>query len=281
MRRVTALVTVAGLVVVGAVRAAPAADGQAWIDAPLSGTVVGPAAVEVVAHATDPDGVAEVRLDVDGVTVASVVPPDAGEPLVTASLAWTPAEPGLHRLEVFGRDRSGEWGSPGRVRVSVDLGDGSTTTTSVATTTVTTTLVPDPTTTLPTRPGTTMPTTTAPPVTTSTVPRTTVPPATTVCAVGEPTPSGAAGTDTLTPRLSWTYAGCREPAQFDVQVSRDAGFARVETSGSVGGGSRTWTSDPLSDCTSYFWRVRADDGGSPGPWSSAASFTVQTVRSCG
>jgi hypothetical protein len=174
-RRLAAASVMALLLGSGVALAQAAPDGRAWVDAPLGWVLINSVPVEVVGHAADPDLVIEMRLDVDGVTVASTVPEGFGQGLATASFEWTPEASGVHVLEVFGRDTSGEWGVPGRVRVRVELESPTTTTTTPRTTTTirsttTTTRASISTTTAPTT--TTLPTTTTTerPTTTTTEP---------------------------------------------------------------------------------------------------------------
>jgi hypothetical protein len=292
-----AVVTAAVPAIAGSAPSSPPQSARSWIDAPLSGTVVVVAPVEVVAHATDPDGVQEVRLDVDGVMEASVIPEQVGATFVIARFVWTPTSDGLHRLDVQARDSAGGWGAAATTRVTVELAVTGPTTqpsTTIPTATTTTSTVPGPTTSRPpptTTPRTTVPTPTtrpapttttrpAPTTTTRPAPTTTVPATTTVCALGTPSPAGASRTDTLSPILSWSYRGCREPAQFLLQVSRDPGFARIEQSGAVSGSARSWTAGPLTDCITFYWRITTSDGGATGAWVSGGSFTIQTTRVC-
>jgi hypothetical protein len=48
----------------------------------------------------------------------------------------------------------------------------------------------------------------------------------------------------------------------------------------VAGDQRSTSVSVGADCTTYYWRIRTFDLGSQGPWSSAASFFIQTGRSC-
>ena len=109
----------------GAVAAGPGMP-KAWIDDPLAWTTITSVPVTVVAHATDPDGVAAVRLSVDG---APVVTADAsGDALVTVELPWTPPGPGVFIIEVVGIDASGEEGAPASAPIRVVTGEETTTT---------------------------------------------------------------------------------------------------------------------------------------------------------
>jgi hypothetical protein len=62
-----------------------------------------------------------------------------------------------------------------------------------------------------------------------------------------------------------------------VQITSDQTFGRVLDSAS-GLTTTQWTvGRVLVDCTVYYWRVRADFGGTPGRWN-AASFRVNLGR---
>jgi hypothetical protein len=68
------------------------------------------AAVELVAHGSDPVGVTLIEFSVDGSVIGSV----RGEPLdlLTARQPWTPPAPGVYTLTVRAQNRSGAWGGP-------------------------------------------------------------------------------------------------------------------------------------------------------------------------
>jgi hypothetical protein len=244
---------------------------QAWIDDPLPGTVVVGGPIEVVAHATDPHGVDEVELRVDGEEVATE---DAsGDRIVEMQLSWEPPGNGSFELAVRGRSSSG-WGAPGTVTVRVAAAEVAPPTSTPGTTLVpgqpapsstsstgtssTTTPgatapggAPSPTTT----PGATVPRT-SPTPTTTTPPRTT--PTTNPCANVAPTPAAPANGSSVvnTPRLSWTFPSCPVDV-FLVQVSRDPAFARFEVNASVSSSARSYTTPALASCTTFYWRVAA------------------------
>ncbi|MEZ5175137.1 MAG: hypothetical protein R2823_02910 [Acidimicrobiia bacterium] len=249
MRRTTAVVTaslVAASVLGIALRSGAATPGtsRSWIDAPLDGTVVTKAAVEVTAHATDPSGVTAARLTVNGTDAGET--DLGGETLHTVAFSWTAPGSGLYTFEVAARNADGEWGASAAVDVLVNLGDlvDTTTTTDASTTT-------------------TVPTTT-------TIPPTT----TTICALGVPVPGSVTGTVLLTPTVHWSYSGCREPEEFEIEVSRDPGFLRNEWLGYAGGEERQVTISVGTYCATYYWRIRTHDLGDEGPWSPVNSFFV-------
>jgi hypothetical protein len=89
-----------------------------WVDAPLDGSVLPVAPIEVVAHSADPGLVRAVRLEVDGAAVdgREVDPPVT---LATTRFTWTPRAPGTHTLVIRARNVADAWGAPAAVTVVV------------------------------------------------------------------------------------------------------------------------------------------------------------------
>lgn len=273
------------------------AGPSAWVDDPLDGSVLASDVDEVivVAHATDPEGIVAVVLSVDGDEIDTAT--TSGDALVLADdLRWSPRGPGTYELTVVGRDPSGAATPPGTATVQVgsDAEQPTTTTTSPVagdSTSSTESGLDAPTSTDPTSTASTSvsqrsrpePTTT--PSATSTTPpiatTTTQPITTTTCVPGRPTntsPPDGAVVATKTPTLQWTYSGC-PPELFQIEISRDASFLRVEPSGRVAGAERQWTPPPLACDISFWFRVRAELGASAGAWSAPTSFTA-SFRGC-
>jgi hypothetical protein len=261
------------------------AGPAAWIDDPLDGSVLpGDAGqVTVVAHATDPDGIVEIVLTVDGDDVDSTG--TGGGDLETADdLRWTPRGPGTYELRVFGRDPSGATTPPGIAKVQVGTDEEqpatTTTTTGPADSTSSTDVALDSTTTAPgaptTRPVTGTTTATTQPTTTTS---TTAPP-TTTCVLATPLNVTPTFGGTKTPTLEWTYDGCAAD-QFRLQLSRDEAFypTRIEVEGTAPGTDRRWITPELQCDITYWFRVRAEAGRSFGAWSAPTSFTV-SFRTC-
>jgi len=73
-------------------------------------------------------------------------------------------------------------------------------------------------------------------------------------------------------KFKWNYTGGCLPTSYEVQFAWDAAFTNIYLTAS--------TSDPYAqellmafpDCSSLFWRVRANDGTSMGPWSDVRDF---------
>ncbi len=279
------------------------AGPAAWIDDPLNGSVwpADTGELTVVAHATDPDGITAVVLSVDDDEVDTSTA--ASDPLVTAHLHWTPPGPGTYQLSVVGRDPAGHPTPAGLATVQIGAeGEPSTTTTAPPSTTVPpettspdelaagstsstseTTSVTGPTssTTTTSAPVTTTTTTrstttTTRPTTTTTRPTTTTTTTTTTaCAPSTPrntAPADGSSTTSRTPTLQWAYVACT-PDQFQIELSLDPQFLRIETAGSVPGSSTSWVPGTLACGTNYF-HVRAFVGRSIGAWSATTSFDV-------
>jgi hypothetical protein len=256
--------------------AAPAAAApRSWIDDPLDGSHAAPGAVAVLAHAADPDGVALVELTVNGTVVATHdVAPAA--PFASAGLTWTATAPGVAILRVRARDAKGDWGAPAHATIKID---GSVPPPAPTTTTASPT-TPPPSSGPPVAPP---PTTRRPPSTTR-PPTTTRPPSPTGCtdlaAPGLVSPAHNTVLASRTPVLRWSYGGRCRPGGFTVQVSTERDFSRVTRTGSTAGGVLTWSVTPaLTDCQTYYWRVRATAaGGAAGPWSTTLAFIVREGR---
>jgi hypothetical protein len=295
----------------GPVVGALAPEARAWIDTPLDGAVLPVGLpVEIVAHATDKDGVALVTLRVDGVEETTAT--GGGGSLVTVPITWKPPGKGTYELEVIGEDDQGGTGDVGAATVTigdVPAADGtgpsstdSTTTTAPAgpgdTTTTSATVVgggdpssttsttdPGAPTTQPssttTRPGAS--TTTSRPTTTTTTtrPTTTTTAATTTTTTAPPCqavpPSLASPSDGATlrtsPTLSWVYQGCPIDG-FRVEVRRVVANPPVITSPTLDPSARSWAPPDGFACDGrpWYWRVAALTGRDL-RWSTTWSFT--------
>jgi hypothetical protein len=98
---------------------AQAAGPRAWIDDPLHGSDLPLAAHEIVCHGSDPNGVSQLEIKVNGAVVASVPSADPSQTLVTARYTWTPPAPGNYTLQARAQGRSGTWGEPATAVVTV------------------------------------------------------------------------------------------------------------------------------------------------------------------
>jgi hypothetical protein len=80
---------------------------QAWIDAPLPNTVYPLGVVQVVAHGSDPSGVASLELSTNGQVLATQ--PGGSGSLIAATFNWTPSQAGIYTLRVRAQNNSGDW----------------------------------------------------------------------------------------------------------------------------------------------------------------------------
>jgi hypothetical protein len=92
---------------------------HAWIDAPLDNSSLPAAPYTVVFHGTDPDGVAEGELAVDGTVEASLPNPEPGSRLAAFQVEWIPPGPGEYLLSVRARNGQGGWSEPAEARVYI------------------------------------------------------------------------------------------------------------------------------------------------------------------
>lgn len=99
--------------------AAAAAGTRSWIDAPLNGSNLPLAAVEVVSHSTNPGGISKVELSVDGAIVGTAANSDMGQTLLVARMEWKPSAPGNYTIMVRAQDSSGNWGSHAKSVVTI------------------------------------------------------------------------------------------------------------------------------------------------------------------
>jgi hypothetical protein len=99
----------------------PAPHGPAaWIDAPLNGSTIPLAEVQIIVHASDPAGVSSFELSVDGQLLGNP-PAEAAQTdsLAHASQIWVPAAPGTYLLEVRASSSDGDFGPPAFAQVTV------------------------------------------------------------------------------------------------------------------------------------------------------------------
>ncbi len=89
---------------------------QAWIDAPLNGMVLPLAAYDIVAHASDPTGISQIEVSVDGSVVGMI--PGSGV-LFTGTQAWTPPAPGEYMIRARGMNSGGDWSEYAEAKITV------------------------------------------------------------------------------------------------------------------------------------------------------------------
>jgi hypothetical protein len=121
-----------------------ASGSQAWIDAPLPGSNLPLAAVEIVAHATNPGGIASFEINLNGQKLAATDPDPASfdQTLMYTHYSWMPAAPGTYLIEVKAFDKSNQPGPTAQVTVVVGGPTPSPTVTLTPTPSPTVTLTP-------------------------------------------------------------------------------------------------------------------------------------------
>jgi hypothetical protein len=94
---------------------------QVWIDAPLPGSHLPLADVEIVAHSANPGGVASFEIDINGQLLTKIGPDPASidQTLMYARYFWLPAEPGSYTIDVTAFDLNNRPGTPAHVVVEV------------------------------------------------------------------------------------------------------------------------------------------------------------------
>ena len=96
-------------------------SGQSWIDAPMPGSHLPLEAVEIVAHAANPDGISTFEINLNGQLLAKTSPdPASTDPtLIHTRYSWLPAAPGRYLIEVTAYDLNNQAGPPAQVIVEV------------------------------------------------------------------------------------------------------------------------------------------------------------------
>ncbi len=110
---------------------------QSWIDAPLDGSAIPLAPVEVLSHSSDPLNVVQVELSVNGVVVRTDPNLDPSQRLVTMKQPWVPNAPGNYRLLVRAQNSASVWGDYAEASVSIQPTGKTATPTPTATSTAT------------------------------------------------------------------------------------------------------------------------------------------------
>lgn len=97
-----------------------AGGSQAWIDAPLTGSVLPiNTSVEVVSHSSDPAGIDSVELSINNAVVSTDGVPGSGQSYVLMKQKWTPTAAGSYQVRVRARSSSGQWSQYATVIVGV------------------------------------------------------------------------------------------------------------------------------------------------------------------
>jgi hypothetical protein len=94
-------------------------------------------------------------------------------------------------------------------------------------------------------------------------------------------PADGAVVNTLNPTLHWVYPDTCVPEGYRIDLSVDPTFTDTSLSGGTGNPSTNWgPGTPLTDCTTYFWRVAPINGITLGPFSSAFTFRTDVHGTC-
>jgi uncharacterized protein YgiM (DUF1202 family) len=96
-------------------------SSQVWIDAPLPSSHLPLAPIEIVAHATNPGGIASFQIKLNGQPLGTASPdPASFDPtLVFMRYTWQPPAPGTYLIEVQAIDKNDLSGAPADVTVVV------------------------------------------------------------------------------------------------------------------------------------------------------------------
>ncbi len=130
--RCIAFLCLVGVVVVACESKTPTretgvAAPQTWIDAPLPHSVLPIAPYEIIAHATNPNGIASFEFSVNGEVIATdPVLEKTDHTLAQMSQLWSPAVPGTYLLGVRAAGPDRTFGLPAEVRVVVGSGQSPT-----------------------------------------------------------------------------------------------------------------------------------------------------------
>ena len=100
----------------------PSSQGgpQAWIDAPLTGTVLPvnqPATIK--SHSSAASGIAKVELDVNRSVVSTDVVPGGDQTYLLMDQSWTPTQAGTYQVRVRAQTSNGQWSRYAVVTVTV------------------------------------------------------------------------------------------------------------------------------------------------------------------
>ncbi len=85
---------------------------QAWFDKPMTGSTYDfPPAnpVDLLVHASDPGGIKQVELRVNGNPVSTFPGSSGAETLANFTTAWSPSAPGKYTLQARAEANSGAW----------------------------------------------------------------------------------------------------------------------------------------------------------------------------
>ncbi len=91
-------------------------------------------------------------------------------------------------------------------------------------------------------------------------------------------PIGGVAVYTLTPSMHWYLGTYASGLTYDVELATDNAFANIVYTAS-GISTLSTTATPLSPTTTYYWRVRSDNGSSTSSWSATSTFITTASAS--
>jgi hypothetical protein len=113
---------------------------HAWIDAPLDGMSLPLAPYTIVFHSSDPQGITQMEVSVNGQVLATLQNPTPGQLLVHLEQVWEPQKPGRYVIGVRARNINGIWTDQDNVTVTIE--ESTITPTPTQTPTITSTQTP-------------------------------------------------------------------------------------------------------------------------------------------
>ena len=115
---------------------------KAWIDAPLDGMQLPLAPYTLIFHSSDPLGVTQMEVSINGQVLASLPNLDPAQSLVELTQVWQPQQAGRYVIRVRAQNTVGNWTDPDSVTVLIENSSSTPTPTPTATPTITPTFTP-------------------------------------------------------------------------------------------------------------------------------------------
>ncbi len=110
---------------------------HSWIDAPLDGSALPLAPVQVISHSTDLFSIVQVELSVNGQVIQTQPNTNPTQNLVLVTETWSPSAPGNYTLRVRAMNSNSVWGEIAQAVVTIGLQTPTPTATRTATATPT------------------------------------------------------------------------------------------------------------------------------------------------
>jgi hypothetical protein len=93
---------------------------QAWIDAPLDGTTLPLQPYSLTLHASDPGGVGQLEVSINGQVLATLANPNPASLLMVVTQVWNPSEPGRYVITARAQNNAGAWSTEDTVTVEIE-----------------------------------------------------------------------------------------------------------------------------------------------------------------